>query len=84
MSHDLGASHLRPHLTNLLRPLHGELSDSSHRAGPGLHVLANEVIDLIKEVCGKDTFAYAYARVQKRAVETREKRKKEAVMEVRV
>ena len=84
MSHDLGASHLLPHLTSLLRPLHGELSDSSHRAGPELHALANEVIDLIKEVCGKDTFARAYAGVQKLAVETREKRKKEAVMEVRV
>ncbi len=82
MTMDLGPSHLPPYLPLLLRPLHGELSDSSHRAGPELHSLATEVVDLIKETCGKDVFAGAYARVQRKSVETRERRKKEAVMEV--
>ena len=80
---DLGPAHLPPYLPSLLRPLHGELSDSFHRAGPDLHTLAAEVVDLVKEVCGKEVFARAYADVQQTAVEARERRKKEAVMEVR-
>ena len=82
VSLDLGPSHLPPLLPVLLPPLHRELEDSNHVAGKGLHDLATEVVDLMKGVCGKETFSRAYAQVQKMAVMMREKRRKQAVMEV--
>lgn len=37
----------------------------------------------MKELCGKDLFSCGYAHVQKMAVKMKEKRRKQAVLEVR-
>ena len=82
ISLDLGPSLLPLLLPFLLPPLHRELADSTHTAGKDLHTLSTEAVDLMKEICGKEAFSQAYARVQMMAVKTREKRRTQAVIEV--
>ena len=79
----LGSSHLPSFLPSLLPPLHRELADTNHVAGKDLHSLSLEVVELLKETCGKDAFSKAYAIVQKKVIAVREKRRKQAVLEVK-
>lgn len=82
ISIDLGPTHLSPYLPSLLGPPYREISDSSHAAGEALPSLAHEVVDLIKGVCGKEEFAKAYSQARRRAVDVRERRRKQAALEV--
>lgn len=51
-------------------------------AGEELHTLACEVVEVMKGVCGKEKFARAYSVTHRRAMNIREKRKREAALEV--
>lgn len=82
MSLDLGSAHLPVCLPLLLPPLHRELSDSSQTAGKDLQELAQEVVELMKEVCGKEAFSLAYAHVRKEVAVARERRRGQAALEV--
>ena len=59
-----------------------ELSDPSKRCGESVHSLAGEVVEVMKGVCGREEFGRAYSVVHRRAMETREKRRKQTAMEV--
>ena len=82
MTLDLGPDHLPTYLPSLLPPLHRELADHTHTAGQELASLAQEVLELVKGVCGKDTFSQAYAHHQKSVAVAREKRRGQAALEV--
>ena len=82
MSVDLGQEQLPSYLPLLLAPVYRELSDSTKRAGEELYSLAQEVVDLMKSVCGRETFSRAYAQVHQSATDVREKRRKQATLEV--
>ena len=47
-----------------------------------LKALAQEVLDLIKGLVGRETFSRAYASLQQTATETRETRKRKKALEV--
>ena len=83
VSIDLGEEQLPPYLPSLLAPAYRELSDSSKRAGEELYSLAQEVVDLMKGVCGREAFSRAYAQVHQSATDVREKRRKQAALEVK-
>jgi hypothetical protein len=78
----LGASSLPQFLLPLLPPIHRELSDTNKTAGEELSSLAQEVVELLKGVCGKEVFSVAYARHQKEVAELRVKRRGQAALEV--
>ena len=84
VSLDLTAEHLPMYLPSLLPPLHRELADHAHTAGKELFSLAQEVLELVKGVCGKDAFSQAYAQHQKTVAMAREKRRGQAALEVGV
>ena len=70
------------YLPSLLRPVYRELADSNKRGGDELHSLAQEVLDLMKGVCGKEAFSQAYAQVHQTVLSSREKRRQQAALEV--
>eukprot|EP00731_Ephydatia_muelleri_P001007 Em0001g1007a len=76
VSQDLGSEDIAPYLVHLLRPVHRELTDANKTAGEELHLLAQEVVEMMKEVCGKETFSKAYAVVHQGVAATRERRRK--------
>ena len=78
----LGVEQLPDYLPSLLAPIYRELSDSSKRAGEELYSLAQEVVDLIKGVCGREAFSTAYARVHQSVSGVRDKRRMQAALEV--
>ena len=84
VSLDLGAKHLPTYLPSLLPPLHRELADPSHTAGKDLFSLAQEVLELVRGICGKEAFSQAYAQHQKAVTAAREKRHGQAALEVGV
>ena len=59
-----------------------EVSDSDKRAGEALHCLAEEVVELVKGVCGKERFSKAYAAAHRKALDTRDQRRQLAALEV--
>ena len=79
---DLGAEHLPAYLPSLLRPVYRELADSNKMGGDELHSLAQEVLELMKGVCGKEVFSQAYAQVHQTVLSSREKRRQQAALEV--
>ncbi len=81
---DLGSEQLPCYLPALLGPVYRELSDSTKRAGEELYSLAQEVVDLMKSVCGREVFSSAYAQVHQTVSGVREKRRKQAALEVSV
>ena len=83
VSMDLGKDHLPPYLPRLLRPVYRELVDVNKTSGDDLQSLAQESVELIKSVCGRETFAQAYAHVHKEVGVARERRRKQAALEVR-
>ena len=82
ISMDLGAEHLPTYLSSLLRPVYRELADSNKTGGDELHSLAQEVVNLMKGVCGKEVFSQAYALVHQMVLSSREKRRQQAALEV--
>lgn len=81
VSLDLG-EHLGSHLPVLLRPVYREVSDTNKTAGEGLYNLAQEVLDLMKGVAGREVFSKVFAQVHQSVLATREKRRKQAALEV--
>ncbi len=79
---DLGAEQLPCLLPALLGPVYREISDSTKRAGEELYNLAQEVVDLIKNVCGREAFSIAYAQVHQTVSGVRQQRRKQAALEV--
>lgn len=79
---DLGAEHLPAYLPLLLKPIYRELGDSNKTGGEELHCLAQEVLDLMKGVCGKEAFSKAYAQVHQTVLSNRERRRQQAALEV--
>lgn len=82
VSLDLRQEQLCVYLPALLRPVYRELADTNHTAGEGLHTLAREVMDVLKGVSGREIFSKAYAQVHQSVLATREKRRKQAALEV--
>ncbi|XP_065052935.1 small subunit processome component 20 homolog isoform X2 [Rhopilema esculentum] len=74
VSIDLGKDGITPYISEILKPLHRELVSSSPESE--LYKLALEVIELIKEVVGKEVFAEIYAKVQRKVSEKKEFRKR--------
>ena len=58
------------------------MTDSNKTAGEDLHTLAHEVVEVMKGVCGKEVFSRGYSVTHRRALSTRERRKKQAALEV--
>ena len=58
------------------------MTDSNKTAGEDLHTLAHEVVEVMKGVCGKEVFSRGYSVAHRRALSTRERRKKQAALEV--
>lgn len=56
--------------------------DTNKSAGDELQSLAQETVELMKGVCGRDVFSQAYSLVHKEVATTREKRRKQAALEV--
>ena len=79
---DLGAEHLPTYLPALLRPVYREFADSNKTGGEELHSLAQEVVDLMKGVCGREAFSQAYAQVHQTVLSNRERRRQQAALEV--
>lgn len=69
-----------PYLQELLRPLHREIS-SSHDEESELTKLASDVVELIRSQMDKQLFAEIYSKVQKKAYENRESRKRKLAVE---
>ena len=82
VSLDLGEEHLGTHLPALLRPVYREVSDVNKTAGEGLYTLAQEVLDLVKGTAGREMFSKVFAQVHQSVLATREKRRKQAALEV--
>ena len=82
VSLDLGEEHLGMHLPALLQPVYREVSDVNKTAGEGLYTLAQEVLDLVKGVAGREMFSKVFAQVHQSVLATREKRRKQAALEV--
>ena len=59
-----------------------EISDPSKTAGEALHTLAREVVEVMKGVCGREEFSRGYSLAHRRALSAREKRRKQAALEV--
>lgn len=93
----IGAEHLSDWLVDLLPPLYKELADTKMTAGMSsqnlqllelyylgsdLHVLAEEVTEHIKKICGKAVFSQAYSAVHSIAQCVRMKRKAQHALEV--
>ena len=53
------------------------------RAGAALHSLAQEAMDLLKSLSGKEAFAAGYMQVHRAAQTVRDRRRVEHAMEVR-
>ena len=82
VSLDLTQEQLCTYLPALLRPVYRELADTNQTAGEGLYSLAREVMDLVKSMSGREMFSKAYAQVHQSVLATREKRRKQAALEV--
>lgn len=82
VSLDLGEEHLGTHLPALLRPVYREVSDVNKTAGEGLYTLAQEVLDLMKGITGREVFSKVFAQVHQSVLATREKRRSQAALEV--
>lgn len=80
---DLGQEHLASYLPALFRPVYRELADTDKTAGEALQSMAQEVADMMKGVCGREAFSRAHAEVHQGVVLTRERRRKQAALEVR-
>lgn len=62
---------------------HGrETTDSNKTGGEALHSLAQEVMEVMKEVCGREAFSRGYSVTHLRALKARENRRKQAALEV--
>jgi len=79
VSLDLGKDRISSVMTDILRPLHRELNSSA--SDSDLCKLAQEVIELIKELVGKETFAEMYAKLQRKVSEKKETRKRKEAEE---
>ncbi|XP_065909347.1 small subunit processome component 20 homolog isoform X2 [Dysidea avara] len=77
---ELGTS-LPDHLPQLLAPLYREESDIMKAAGEELHLLALEVIELIKTQVGRENFARAYTHIQQEVQTKRLVRKRQRALE---
>ena len=62
--------------------IHREMTDTNKTAGEELHTLACEVVEVMKGVCGREEFARGYSVAHRRALGVRERRKKQAALEV--
>ncbi len=82
VSLELGAASLPPFLPALLRPVYRELVDTNLAAGEALHSLAQEVSEMMKDICGRESFSKAYSRVHQAAAVVRERRRTQAALEV--
>lgn len=83
MAVELGETRLPGFLDVLLPLVHRELADGGRAAGEQLHTLAQEVADLLRSVAGREAFAAAYARVVQATAATRDKRRRQAALQVR-
>ncbi|KAG8439453.1 hypothetical protein GDO86_005604 [Hymenochirus boettgeri] len=78
---DLGKERLIPFLTTVITPLYRELNSTYAEQDPTLKNLAQEIIDLLKNLIGLEEFSLAFAAVQKQATEKRVMRKKQKALQ---
>eukprot|EP00794_Sanderia_malayensis_P003704 gene3704-4224_t len=80
ISMDLGEDRIKPFLPEILQPLHRE-TVSSVSSDQELQKLAREVISLIKEIVGRETFAESYSKMQRKVTSKKETRKRQRLEE---
>ncbi|XP_041442196.1 small subunit processome component 20 homolog isoform X2 [Xenopus laevis] len=78
---DLGKERLEPFLQTIITPLFRELNSTYAEQDPTLKNLAQEIIDLLKNLIGREEFSIAFAAVQKQANQKRVMRKKHKALQ---
>jgi len=72
---------IEPHLADILSPVYRELELATTYIDSDLEKLAQEVLELIKSLVGRETFSRAYASLQQTTTEARETRKRKKALE---
>ncbi|XP_075407217.1 small subunit processome component 20 homolog [Tenrec ecaudatus] len=78
---DLGAEKVKPYLPLIIAPLFRELNSTYSEQDPLLKNLSQEIIELLKQLVGLESFSLAFASVQKQANQKRALRKKRKALE---
>jgi len=81
VSINLGKDGIEPHLADILSPVYRELELATTYIDSDLEKLAQEVLELIKSLVGRETFSRAYASLQQTTTEARETRKRKKALE---
>lgn len=81
VSVNLGKDVIEPYLEDVLSPVHREFELASTYKDSDFKALAQEVLDLIKGLVGRETFSRAYASLQQTAAVKRETRKRKEALE---
>lgn len=81
VSISLGIDSTELYLQDILGPVHRELDIVTTYKDSNLKALAQDVLDLIKGLVGREAFSRAYANLQQTATETRETRKRKKALE---
>ncbi|XP_053572968.1 small subunit processome component 20 homolog [Bombina bombina] len=78
---DLGKEKVKPLLSTIIAPLFRELNSTYAEQDPTLKNLSQEIIDLLKNLVGLESFSLAFAAVQKQANQKRVIRKKQKALQ---
>ncbi|XP_029455579.1 small subunit processome component 20 homolog [Rhinatrema bivittatum] len=81
ISVDLGRDKVKPYLSTIITPLFRELNSTYAEQDPTLKNLSQEIIDLLKNSVGLESFSLAFAVVQKQANQKRATRKKQKALQ---
>ncbi|XP_068133070.1 small subunit processome component 20 homolog [Hyperolius riggenbachi] len=78
---DLGKERVKPFLTTIVIPLFRELNSTYADRDSTLKNLAQEIIDLLKNLVGLESFSLCFAGVQRQASQKRAMRKKQKALQ---
>jgi len=81
VSINLRKDDIEPYLEDILNPIYRELEVATTYKDSNLKALAQEVLDLIKGLVGREKVSRAYANLQQTATEMRETRKRKKALE---
>jgi U3 small nucleolar RNA-associated protein 20 len=80
--------HLRPYLELMIEPIDRAIREASNKFGPDdqpdtdpLLALPKDVLEILEDTCGTEAFVKAYAEVNRKAREKRDKRKQDIASE---
>ncbi|KAM9311073.1 small subunit processome component 20 homolog [Gastrophryne carolinensis] len=78
---DLGRDRVKPFLPTIVAPLFRELNSTYAEQDPTLKNLSQEIIELLKNLVGLETFSLCFAGIQKQASQKRIMRKKQKALQ---